>query len=198
VIIQGLPGCGAFAHAVLSRAASGGCDGEVSQPPMCPHCAHRRRCSHQPPFASHSTQPVPLGGTDGSIPGTMVIRARECRVSGCSAGAAPALLLLRSGDISVTNDLQKRTGQGHHGPDLQFLVELRGFEPLAPSMRTRCATGLRYSPKNGCQRSKLSRLLARLRCPSQVTARCLSRRRRAPRRRRTGRTAGHRGGPRCR
>ena len=27
------------------------------------------------------------------------------------------------------------------------LVELRGFEPLAPSMRTRCATGLRHSPK---------------------------------------------------
>jgi hypothetical protein len=35
------------------------------------------------------------------------------------------------------------------------LVELRGFEPLTPSMRTRCATGLRYSPKTGCQRSKL-------------------------------------------
>jgi hypothetical protein len=28
-------------------------------------------------------------------------------------------------------------------------VELRGFEPLTPSMRTRCATGLRYSPKTG-------------------------------------------------
>jgi hypothetical protein len=27
-----------------------------------------------------------------------------------------------------------------------FLVELRGFEPLTPSMRTRCATGLRHSP----------------------------------------------------
>ena len=33
------------------------------------------------------------------------------------------------------------------GADLGFLVELRGFEPLTPSMRTRCATGLRYSPK---------------------------------------------------
>ena len=29
-----------------------------------------------------------------------------------------------------------------------FSVELRGFEPLTPSMRTRCATGLRYSPEN--------------------------------------------------
>src|SRR5258708_9735342 len=33
--------------------------------------------------------------------------------------------------------------------DLGKLVELRGFEPLTPSMRTRCATGLRYSPKTG-------------------------------------------------
>ena len=33
-------------------------------------------------------------------------------------------------------------------------VELRGFEPLTPSMRTRCATGLRYSPKTATQRSK--------------------------------------------
>jgi hypothetical protein len=39
-------------------------------------------------------------------------------------------------------------------------VELRGFEPLTPSMRTRCATGLRYSPWNGCQRSKDERMLA--------------------------------------
>ena len=33
-------------------------------------------------------------------------------------------------------------------------MELRGFEPLTPSMRTRCATGLRYSPKTGSQRTK--------------------------------------------
>ena len=37
-------------------------------------------------------------------------------------------------------------------------VELRGFEPLTPSMRTRCATGLRYSPWNACQPSKDSGL----------------------------------------
>ena len=30
---------------------------------------------------------------------------------------------------------------------LDLWVELRGFEPLTPSMRTRCATGLRYSPR---------------------------------------------------
>ena len=39
-------------------------------------------------------------------------------------------------------------------------VELRGFEPLTPSMRTRCATGLRYSPENKRQPSKLCGLLA--------------------------------------
>jgi hypothetical protein len=38
--------------------------------------------------------------------------------------------------------------------DLGKCVELRGFEPLTPSMRTRCATGLRYSPKTGSQRTK--------------------------------------------
>src|SRR5882757_7516536 len=26
---------------------------------------------------------------------------------------------------------------------------MRGFEPLTPSMRTRCATGLRHIPRNG-------------------------------------------------
>jgi integrase len=39
-------------------------------------------------------------------------------------------------------------------------VELRGFEPLTPSMRTRCATGLRYSPKTASQRSKRWALFA--------------------------------------
>jgi hypothetical protein len=33
-------------------------------------------------------------------------------------------------------------------PRLTTWVELRGFEPLTPSMRTRCATRLRYSPEN--------------------------------------------------
>jgi len=29
----------------------------------------------------------------------------------------------------------------NHGPDLRVWVELRGFEPLTPSMRTQCAIG---------------------------------------------------------
>ena len=55
----------------------------------------------------------------------------------------------------ILNDAARLTYQAS---DLQFLVELRGFEPLTPSMRTRCATGLRYSPWNGCQRSKDRRM----------------------------------------
>ncbi len=33
---------------------------------MCPHSAQRRRCSHHPFDAKHSTQPVPLGFAFGS------------------------------------------------------------------------------------------------------------------------------------
>ena len=47
----------------------------------------------------------------------------------------------------------KRAGSVFENQPLTW-VELRGFEPLTPSMRTRCATGLRYSPRDGCQRSK--------------------------------------------
>jgi hypothetical protein len=43
-------------------------------------------------------------------------------------------------------DTQKGRLQDHNRP--LAWVELRGFEPLTPSMRTRCATGLRYSPWN--------------------------------------------------
>jgi len=42
------------------------------------------------------------------------------------------------GDIPVTNDLLRGTGQDHRGSELRFQVELRGFEPLTPSMRTWC------------------------------------------------------------
>ncbi len=52
---------------------------------------------------------------------------------------------LRPGDISVTNDLQRQTGRDYHGPGLHFLVELRGFEPLTPSMRKAyCAFGYHW------------------------------------------------------
>src|SRR3954454_3302109 len=62
--------------------------GEVSQQPMCPHRAQRRRWTHHPPAASHSWQPVPLGGASGSI----------------SSGAVMAFIIVRRGVI------------GHEGP----------------------------------------------------------------------------------
>ena len=53
-------------------------------------------------------------------------------------------------------------------------VELRGFEPLTPSMRTRCATGLRHSPKTGSQRSKHLRSRGRPTRPRRGTMRTQS------------------------
>jgi hypothetical protein len=87
-----------------------------------------------------------------------------------------------------------------HGSDLWVWVELRGFEPLTPSMRTRCATGLRYSPKGtAVSVANLTARPCRRRAPGSCRERLgVSRRRRAPRRRRTGRRAGRRPGPRCR
>jgi site-specific DNA recombinase len=48
-----------------------------------------------------------------------------------------------AGGRSTKNPSPVLVGQGSNKNPL---VELRGFEPLTPSMRTRCATGLRYSP----------------------------------------------------
>src|ERR1700738_2167814 len=50
---------------------------ESSQQPMCPQAAQRRRWNHQPPARSHSAQPPPLGGPDGSmVLATLLILAR--------------------------------------------------------------------------------------------------------------------------
>src|SRR3954454_24364713 len=50
---------------------------------------------------------------------------------------------------SCTSLLYKiRKGRFHDRNRPLTCVELRGFEPLTPSMRTRRATGLRYSPNN--------------------------------------------------
>ncbi len=81
-----------------------------------------------------------------------------------TADVAAILALLLAADVGGCRP-QRRSSHGQmiltmitkldkHGSDLRVWVELRGFEPLTPSMRTRCATGLRYSPKTGSQRSK--------------------------------------------
>ena len=58
----------------------------------------------------------------------------------------------------VTNDLLSGTGQDHRGPDLRFLVELRGFESLTPRCE-RCCTGFIREHLATCNGS------ARSRCP---------------------------------
>lgn len=42
--------------------------GELSQQPIRPHWVHLRRCSHHPPVARQSTQPVLVGFAVGLIP----------------------------------------------------------------------------------------------------------------------------------
>jgi hypothetical protein len=42
--------------------------GELSQHPIRPHWVHLRRCSHHPPVAKQSTQPVLVGFAAGLIP----------------------------------------------------------------------------------------------------------------------------------
>jgi hypothetical protein len=65
-------------------------------------------------------------------------RARCQRVSGKAFWNAQCHLLTPDpGDIWVTNDLRCRVSRLLRACDLRFWVELRGFEPLAPSMRMR-------------------------------------------------------------
>jgi hypothetical protein len=66
----------------------------------------------------------------------METRDRACRYA-LGRDARCWLLTPAPGDISVTNDLYGQLKASDHGLDLHFLVELRGFEPLTPSMRTR-------------------------------------------------------------
>src|SRR4051794_26006071 len=65
----------------------------------------------------------------------------------------PVLSELQEHRSRLTNDVdqiqQHRRGLSPDGVGVSnyaLLVELRGIEPLTPSMRTRCATGLRHSP----------------------------------------------------
>ena len=53
--------------------------GELSQQPIRPHSAHLRRCSHQPPVAKQSTQPVPVGFAVGLIP-SLKLHALSCLI----------------------------------------------------------------------------------------------------------------------
>jgi hypothetical protein len=71
------------------------------------------------------------------------VQAQPDRVDvACRVNAIP--------DLRASRRSVRRThaAAGPQAPEtLGQNVELRGFEPLTPSMRTRCATGLRHSPE---------------------------------------------------
>jgi hypothetical protein len=54
--------------------------GELSQQPIRPHSAHLRRCSHHPPVAKQSTQPVPVGFAVGLMP-SLKLHGLSCLIS---------------------------------------------------------------------------------------------------------------------
>jgi hypothetical protein len=58
-------------------------------------------------------------------------------------GSSPVLTDEAAAELALA-DLLRSPHEG--GWNTAAMVELRGFEPLTPSMRTRCATGLRHSP----------------------------------------------------
>ena len=60
------------------------------------------------------------------------MRRRALPGVGCSRS-----LTARTAAERRSNDLDLANKTDDHASDLQFLVELRGFEPLTPSMRTR-------------------------------------------------------------
>jgi hypothetical protein len=79
---------------------------ESSQHPMCPHAAQRRRCTHQPPPASHSTQPVPLGGTAGSTAVLMHASLPVAEpVSGKTLNQADSIKMSETKCVGVTSQL---------------------------------------------------------------------------------------------
>ena len=81
------------------------------------------------------------------------VRVRDVRRTAVLA-ALPRAAQPDLADV-LDQEQQRRQGGGPDGVECVgvsnyvLLVELRGFEPLTPSMRTRCATRLRHSPANG-------------------------------------------------
>jgi site-specific DNA recombinase len=66
-----------------------------------------------------------------------------------AASVTPPPTDLRKSPQTVNSTINCGGHRFSKGLNKTTMVELRGFEPLAPSMRTRCATGLRHSPQPG-------------------------------------------------
>ena len=91
---------------------------------MCPHAAQRRRWTHQPPTASHSTHPVPLGGTVGST----VVHIRDEPTDGGAARWAVVASLLATAKLNdvepfaYLKDVLERMSNGHPMTKLDDLL----------------------------------------------------------------------------
>jgi hypothetical protein len=139
----------------LSRSVSPMCPGAV--PAACPRgpdeAPARRRSTYNPRIMAGLARQMASARCS--------LRGASCRVITVTAGFFWDLVCCQSG-TSVCRDIQADRGCGSLAPQwlpsktaavrrppltCTYSVELRGFEPLTPSMRTRCATGLRYSPK---------------------------------------------------
>src|SRR5690606_33666265 len=82
-----------------------------------------------------------------------------------STTPAPASITAVLGRSDAVRPSARRAGRGRFHRSEPARVELRGFEPLTPSMRTRCATGLRYSPEGPGDTSPGRDNLSRPRAP---------------------------------
>ena len=63
--------------------------------------------------------------------------------------AAPNSLWHPCGAAHVRSWTNGEPTESRQRPDQGVLVELAGFEPAAPSLRTRCSARLSYSPRLG-------------------------------------------------
>src|SRR4051812_30022616 len=86
---------------------------------MCPHCAQRRRCSHQPAELSHSRQPVPLGAAVTSTPsvvmGPPVLVRRARRPPLLVERSSSTIILLPAYAEAVQGDPSIILVSGDHG-----------------------------------------------------------------------------------
>ena len=99
-------------------------------------------------------------------PSATVVLDGEIDIATCPAIRRFLMAAISGGDVQLAVDVSGVTFIGaagigvlvaaanrarEAGGGLLVWVELRGFEPLTPSMRTRCATGLRHSPQPAAQ-----------------------------------------------
>lgn len=116
----------------------------------CPRTARRsRNADHSTPWARWGLEYQ--GGGGGRLHGHKGPAPTASEASAASANdEASHPRPVPRGNTKIPPDLHDRTGSQSVTHtwvrELPLPVDLRGFEPLTPSLRTRCATRLRYRP----------------------------------------------------